>query len=86
MAIQAKNKLGYDDSLDAFGIHGIGGISRRHVPDFFIRPSWMEEAASSIWQMEHGQYGINLVFRLLLLLYCNSFRSCDDIHYNIFTE
>ena len=21
-----KNKLGYDDSLDAFGVHGIGGI------------------------------------------------------------
>jgi Amt family ammonium transporter len=25
-AIPLKNKLGYDDSLDAFGIHGIGGI------------------------------------------------------------
>lgn len=21
-----KNKLGYDDSLDAFGVHGVGGI------------------------------------------------------------
>src|SRR5512133_3042611 len=26
MAIQLKNKLGYDDSLDAFGIHGVGGL------------------------------------------------------------
>ena len=26
-AIMVKNKLGYDDSLDAFGIHGIGGIA-----------------------------------------------------------
>lgn len=25
MAIQAKNKLGYDDTLDAFGVHGISG-------------------------------------------------------------
>src|SRR5579871_4560101 len=25
MAIQVKIKLGYDDSLDAFGVHGIGG-------------------------------------------------------------
>jgi Amt family ammonium transporter len=24
-AILMKNKLGYDDSLDAFGIHGVGG-------------------------------------------------------------
>ncbi len=26
VAIILKNKLGYDDTLDAFGIHGIGGI------------------------------------------------------------
>ena len=25
-AVQAKNKLRYDDSLDAFGVHGVGGI------------------------------------------------------------
>ena len=25
-ALNVKNKLGYDDSLDAFGVHGIGGI------------------------------------------------------------
>lgn len=24
-AIQLKNKMGYDDSLDAFGVHGVGG-------------------------------------------------------------
>jgi ammonium transporter, Amt family len=26
MVVIAKNKLGYDDSLDAFGVHGIGGL------------------------------------------------------------
>ncbi|MBL0926980.1 MAG: ammonium transporter [Phycisphaerales bacterium] len=25
-AVQAKNRLGYDDSLDAFGVHGVGGL------------------------------------------------------------
>ncbi|MBK8588235.1 MAG: ammonium transporter [Sandaracinaceae bacterium] len=25
-AVLAKNKLGYDDSLDAFGVHGVGGF------------------------------------------------------------
>src|SRR5207302_271452 len=25
-AVQFKGRLGYDDSLDAFGVHGIGGI------------------------------------------------------------
>lgn len=45
MAIQLKNKLGYDDSLDAFGIHGVGGIVGALLLVFFIRPSWMQEAA-----------------------------------------
>jgi Amt family ammonium transporter len=47
MAIQLKNKLGYDDSLDAFGIHGVGGIVGALLLVFFIRPSWMDEAAAA---------------------------------------
>ncbi|AKB24113.1 Ammonium transporter [Methanosarcina sp. MTP4] len=27
MAVELKGKLGYDDSLDAFGVHGVGGIT-----------------------------------------------------------
>lgn len=63
MAIQMKNKLGYDDSLDAFGIHGVGGIVGALLLVFFIRPSWMQEAATaaggtwSIW----NQLGIQAV-------------------------
>lgn len=26
LAVQMKNRLGYDDALDAFGVHGVGGI------------------------------------------------------------
>jgi Amt family ammonium transporter len=47
MAIQVKNKLGYDDSLDAFGIHGVGGITGAIFLIFFIRNSWMENAAAA---------------------------------------
>jgi Amt family ammonium transporter len=46
-AIQVKNRLGYDDSLDAFGIHGIGGIVGALFLTFFIRPSWMKAAAAA---------------------------------------
>lgn len=46
-AIQVKNRLGYDDSLDAFGIHGVGGIVGAILLTFFIRPSWMHEAAAA---------------------------------------
>jgi len=45
MAIMLKNRMGYDDSLDAFGIHGVGGIVGALFLTFFIRNSWMEEAA-----------------------------------------
>ncbi len=56
LAIMAKNKLGYDDTLDAFGIHGIGGIVGAIFLVFFIRESWMTEAATlaggswTVWQ------------------------------------
>lgn len=45
-AIIIKDKLGYDDSLDAFGIHGVGGIVGALVLSFFIRDSWMTKAAA----------------------------------------
>ena len=38
-AIQIKNRLGYDDSLDVFGIHGMGGITGALLLSFFMRSS-----------------------------------------------
>jgi ammonium transporter, Amt family len=46
IGILLKNKLGYDDTLDAFGVHGIGGIVGALFLAFFIRESWMADAAS----------------------------------------
>jgi Amt family ammonium transporter len=37
LAIIMKDKMGYDDSLDAFGIHGIGGIVGALVLSFLMR-------------------------------------------------
>jgi Amt family ammonium transporter len=45
--ILLKNKLGYDDTLDAFGIHGVGGIVGAISLTFFIRSSWMAEASTA---------------------------------------
>ncbi|MBN2213068.1 MAG: ammonium transporter [Bacteroidales bacterium] len=39
LAIILKDKLGYDDSLDAFGIHGIGGIVGALLLAFLMRGS-----------------------------------------------
>jgi ammonium transporter, Amt family len=46
-ALNAKMKLGYDDSLDCFGIHGVGSGLGVLMLSFFIRDSWMKNAASS---------------------------------------
>ena len=60
LTIMLKGKLGYDDSLDAFGVHGIGGIVGSLLLVFFIRASWMKDAATaagghwSIW----NQFGV----------------------------
>ena len=34
-----KNKFGYDDSLDVFGIHGIGGILGATLTGVFVDPA-----------------------------------------------
>jgi Amt family ammonium transporter len=36
-AIQFKNRIGYDDTLDVFGIHGMGGITGALMLVFFMR-------------------------------------------------
>jgi len=45
VALQAKAKFGYDDSLDCFGIHGVGSSLGVLLLAFLIRPSWMADAA-----------------------------------------
>ncbi len=48
LALNAKMKLGYDDSLDCFGIHGVGSGLGVLLLSFFIRDSWMAAARSNI--------------------------------------
>jgi len=69
--ITVKNKLGYDDTLDAFGIHGLGGIVGAIFLVFFIRDSWMNEAASlagGSWSV-FDQLGIQLFAILIAVMY-----------------
>ncbi len=71
MAIIMKNRLGYDDSLDAFGVHGVGGIVGALFLTFFIRESWMQAAAESAggswttWQ----QLGVQAVAVVIAIVY-----------------
>jgi Amt family ammonium transporter len=47
MALSAKTRFGYDDSLDCFGIHGIGSGMGVLLLSFFIRERWMQDAAAA---------------------------------------
>lgn len=69
--ILLKNKLGYDDSLDAFGIHGVGGIVGAILLSFFIRESWMEDAAAAAggsWTVIQ-QLGVQVLAVSIALVY-----------------
>jgi ammonium transporter, Amt family len=71
MAIILKNKLGYDDTLDAFGIHGVGGIVGAILLAFFIRESWMADAATvagGTWTTMQ-QLGIQALAVLIAIVY-----------------
>ena len=50
-AIQLKNRLGYDDSLDVFGIHGVAGIAGAILLTFFIRAVDMPAGRDVISQL-----------------------------------
>jgi Amt family ammonium transporter len=59
-ALQVKMKLGYDDSLDCFGIHGVGSGLGVLLLSFFIRDSWMADAAGSGTWSAWNQFGVQL--------------------------
>jgi len=70
-AIIVKNKLGYDDSLDVFGIHGVSGISGALLLSFFIRPEWLAEAAvkaNGTWSAVQ-QFGVQFLAVSLTIVY-----------------
>ncbi len=76
-AIILKDKLGYDDTLDAFGIHGVGGIIGAIFLVFFIRDEWMADAAAAaggswtIWNqlaIQAAAVGIAIAYAAILTL------------------
>lgn len=85
-AILLKYRLGYDDTLDVFGVHGVGSGLGVLLLSFFIRPSWMAEAAQkvgghwTVWdQFSIQALGVGVallyagVLTFLLLLVINTF-------------
>ncbi len=63
-AVQWKGRLGYDDSLDAFGVHGVGGIFGALATGVFcfipVRGLLYGNAAQ-LWKQALGA-GVTIVF------------------------
>jgi ammonium transporter, Amt family len=60
MVAFVKAKLGYDDTLDAFGIHGIGGIIGALLTGFLADPA-INAAGKGLFYGNPGQVKIQLI-------------------------
>jgi Amt family ammonium transporter len=63
-----KPKLGYDDSLDAFGVHGIGGIIGALATGLFATTA-IQSAYSGAFYGNPGQFKIQLIAVLATVVY-----------------
>jgi Amt family ammonium transporter len=63
-----KPKLGYDDSLDAFGIHGVGGILGAVLTGIFADPS-VNELGRGLLYGNPGQLLTQLIAVVVTMLY-----------------
>jgi Amt family ammonium transporter len=68
MVSVVKGKLGYDDSLDAFGVHGIGGIWGALATGLFATPA-IQSAYSGAFAGNPKQLGIQLIAIAATLVY-----------------
>ena len=68
MVSVVKRKLGYDDSLDAFGVHGIGGIWGAIATGLFASPM-IQSAYSGAFYGNPKQLGIQLIAVVTTLIY-----------------
>ncbi|MFZ4581625.1 MAG: ammonium transporter [Paludibacter sp.] len=68
MVAIVKPKLGYDDSLDAFGVHGIGGIIGAILTGVLATPA-IQSAYSGAAYGNMGQLGIQAIAIVSTLIY-----------------
>ena len=64
-AILLKNRLGYDDTLDVFGVHGTAGIAGALLLALFVRAGEMPHGRAAIEQLAVQATGV-----LSTIVYC----------------
>lgn len=68
MVAQVKPRLGYDDSLDAFGVHGIGGILGVILTGVFASPLIQNQYSGAIYG-NFDQLKIQLIATVSVILF-----------------
>jgi Amt family ammonium transporter len=69
-AVWLKHQLGYDDSLDVFGVHGIGGIVGAILTGVFADPSIGGEAAAGLLYGNPGQVWTQIEGIIATIVWC----------------
>jgi Amt family ammonium transporter len=69
MAVLAKVKLGYDDSLDVVGVHGVGGVWGALATGLFACKAVNSAGADGLFFGNPAQLGIQVVAVLVTLVY-----------------
>lgn len=68
MVSVVKHKYGYDDSLDAFGVHGIGGIIGAILTGVFATPA-IQSSYSGLLYGNAKQLGIQLLATVVTIIF-----------------
>jgi ammonium transporter, Amt family len=69
MAVIAKDKLGYDDSLDVVGIHGVGGVWGTLATGLFASQAINAAGKDGLFYGNAAQFGVQLVGVVSVLAY-----------------
>ena len=59
-AILLKNRLGYDDTLDVFGVHGVAGMAGALLLTFFVRAGEMPQGRGVLGQLPVQALGVGV--------------------------
>ena len=69
LACLLKVKLGYDDSLDVVGVHGVGGLWGALATGLFASVAVNEAGANGLFFGNPAQFGIQVVAVLVTMVY-----------------
>jgi Amt family ammonium transporter len=69
LALNMKGKIGYDDSLDAFGVHGVGGIVGTFATGLFAQTLINPSGSNGLFFGDHKMFTAQMVSILVTAVY-----------------